>query len=99
MCPPCHAPAEFRRHDPSNTVLYRIVREHMNTFFEIADARSGDGRYLMTNEPLSVGRGCRQSRVGAVSRPRSGRGAINRRARIRIWDKKMMTKHNREISV
>ncbi|MEK6716398.1 MAG: hypothetical protein AABZ16_02765, partial [candidate division NC10 bacterium] len=33
----------FHRHEPEKTVLYQIVQEHMNTFFEIADARSGSG--------------------------------------------------------
>ena len=36
----------YRRHEPEKTVLYEIVREHMNTFFALADARSRDGRGL-----------------------------------------------------
>ena len=38
--------AVYRRHDPEKTALYQIVRERMNTFFGLADARSGEGRGL-----------------------------------------------------
>ena len=43
---PRDAPKVFRRHEPETTVLHQIVREHLHTFFEIADARSGEGRCL-----------------------------------------------------
>jgi hypothetical protein len=36
----------YRRYKPEKTVLYQVVREHLNTFLELADARSGDGRGL-----------------------------------------------------
>jgi len=43
---PVHAPSEFRRHEPENTVLYKVVQEHLNTFLESAEARAGEGRGL-----------------------------------------------------
>ena len=43
---PRDAPKDYRRHEPENTVLHQIVREHLNTFLELADARSGEGRGL-----------------------------------------------------
>ena len=36
----------YRRHEPEKTVLYEVVREHVNTFFELAAARSREGRGL-----------------------------------------------------
>jgi hypothetical protein len=43
---PRDIPKDFRRHQPENTVLHRVVREHLNTFLELADARAGEGRGL-----------------------------------------------------
>jgi len=38
--------AEYRRREPEESLLHRIVREHVNTFFALAEARSADGRGL-----------------------------------------------------
>ncbi len=37
---------DYRRRRPEETVLYRAVQEHLNTFLERADARAGEGRGL-----------------------------------------------------
>jgi hypothetical protein len=39
-------PKNFARHEPEKSALYQIVRENLNTFIELADARSADGRGL-----------------------------------------------------
>ncbi len=38
--------AEYRRRTPEDTLLHRIVRENLNTFLALADARAGEGRSL-----------------------------------------------------
>jgi hypothetical protein len=39
--------AVYRRRDPEKTVLYQVVREHLPSFLEYADSRSGEGRGLL----------------------------------------------------
>ena len=36
----------YQRRTPENTLLYRVVRENLNTFLDRADARSVEGRSL-----------------------------------------------------
>ncbi len=36
----------YRRREPEKTVLYQVVREHLNSFLEYADSRSAEGRGL-----------------------------------------------------
>jgi ribosomal protein S27E len=43
---PRDIPKDYRRHEPEKTALYQIVRENLNTFFDRADARAGEGRGL-----------------------------------------------------
>ena len=38
--------AAYRRREPEESVLHRLVREHVNTFFARAEAPSTDGRSL-----------------------------------------------------
>lgn len=38
--------AEYRRRTPVDTLLWRVVRDHLNTFLALADARAGEGRSL-----------------------------------------------------
>ena len=38
--------AQYRRRDPEQSLLHRIVRENLETFFAAAHARSPDGRGL-----------------------------------------------------
>lgn len=37
---------EYRRRAPEESVLHRVVREHLNTFLAEAEGRSPDGRGL-----------------------------------------------------
>lgn len=38
--------AEYRRRTPEDTLLHRVVRENLNTFLALADARAREGRSL-----------------------------------------------------
>ena len=38
--------AEYRRRVPENTVLHRVVREHLEEFLARAEAKAGGGRGL-----------------------------------------------------
>ncbi len=38
--------AVYRRREPEKSVLYQVIREHLNSFLEYADSRSAEGRGL-----------------------------------------------------
>jgi hypothetical protein len=43
---PASAPLRFRRREPAKTLLYTIVREHLESFLAQARERSSHGRSL-----------------------------------------------------